>query len=74
MTTTSNTSSPEQVFLATLQECLQTDNEKRTAAEVNQYIYIFILIFKFLFFLIRRFIKVYPMKKNLFYLWVYWVI
>ena len=26
----------EQTFLATLQECLQADNEKRTAAEVNR--------------------------------------
>jgi hypothetical protein len=28
-------STDEQKFLATLQECLQADNEKRTAAEVN---------------------------------------
>lgn len=27
-------SQEEQLFLATLQECLQADNEKRTAAEV----------------------------------------
>jgi hypothetical protein len=27
-------STDEQKFLATLQECLQADNEKRTAAEV----------------------------------------
>jgi hypothetical protein len=36
MTTTSTTNSQEeQLFLATLQECLQADNEKRAAAEVN---------------------------------------
>jgi hypothetical protein len=36
MTATSNTiSQEEQLFLSTLQECLQADNEKRTAAEVN---------------------------------------
>jgi hypothetical protein len=36
MTATSNTNSQEeQLFLATLQECLQADNEKRAAAEVN---------------------------------------
>lgn len=29
----------EQKFLATLQECLQPDNEKRTAAEVDFEIY-----------------------------------
>lgn len=28
-------SQEEQLFLATLQECLQADNEKRTAAEVS---------------------------------------
>ena len=27
-------SQEEQIFLATLQECLQADNDKRTAAEV----------------------------------------
>jgi hypothetical protein len=36
MTATPSTNSQEeQLFLATLQECLQADNEKRTAAEVN---------------------------------------
>jgi hypothetical protein len=34
MTATPN-SQEEQLFLATLQECLQADNEKRTAAEVK---------------------------------------
>jgi hypothetical protein len=29
-------STDEQIFLVTLQECLQADNEKRTAAEVFQ--------------------------------------
>jgi hypothetical protein len=38
MTTIPNTNShEEQMFLATLEECLQADNEKRTAAEVNIY-------------------------------------
>jgi hypothetical protein len=32
---TATNSQEEQLFLATLQECLQADNEKRTAAEVN---------------------------------------
>jgi hypothetical protein len=36
MTATSNTNpQEEQLFLVTLQECLQADNEKRAAAEVN---------------------------------------
>ena len=36
MKATSNTNSDEeQWFLVTLQECLQVDNEKRTAAEVK---------------------------------------
>ncbi len=35
MTATPGTNSQEeQLFLATLQECLQADNEKRAAAEV----------------------------------------
>jgi len=35
MTATSTiTPQDEQIFLATLQECLQADNEKREAAEV----------------------------------------
>ena len=35
MGTTSNPNfSEEQMFIATLQECLQADNDKRTAAEV----------------------------------------
>jgi hypothetical protein len=40
-------STDEQKFLATLQECLQPDNEKRTAAEVN---------IKFLFINIQTFL------------------
>jgi hypothetical protein len=41
MIITPNTgSSEEQAFIATLGKCLQNDTEKRTAAEVNLYIYI----------------------------------
>ncbi len=39
MTATSNTNpQEEQLFLVTLQECLQADNEKRAAAEVNSFL------------------------------------
>jgi hypothetical protein len=61
-------SSEEQVFIATIEKCLQNDNEKRTAAEVNLHIYINNLEVSLLFFLIRQFIKIYLMKKKLFYL------
>jgi hypothetical protein len=59
-------STDEQKFLVTLQECLQPDNEKRTAAEVNLK-----LSFYFLksphFSFIRLSIKKYRMNKKLFY-------
>jgi len=59
-------STDEQKFLVTLQECLQPDNEKRTAAEVN--IKAFLLIKKYnLFCLIRLSIKIYRMNKKQFY-------
>ncbi len=38
--TPNTSSSEEQVFITTLEKCLQNDNDKRTAAEVNLYIYI----------------------------------
>jgi hypothetical protein len=57
MTATPNTNSQEeQLFLATLQECLQADNEKRTAAEV-QIFNLSIKISKFNF-LFSKFIKI----------------
>ena len=58
MIRTPNTSSlEEQVFIGTLEKCLQNDNEKRKVAEVNLYIYINILYASFFFLLIRQFIK-----------------
>ena len=50
MIVTPNTSLlEEQVFIVTLEKCLQNDNEKRRAAEVNLYIYINNLYVSFLF-------------------------
>jgi hypothetical protein len=57
-------STDEQKFLATLQECLQADNDKRTAAEVNLKQK---LLNKILFFSIRLSIKIYRMNKKHFY-------
>jgi hypothetical protein len=65
MTTTSNSSSTEeQVFLVTLQECLQADNDKRTAAEVCQRSFHLPAI---LLAISRQSIKIYLMKTKVFY-------
>lgn len=45
---TTNPTMDEQTFLATLQECLQADNEKRTAAEVCNPFILF-LLYSFIF-------------------------
>jgi len=74
MTTIPNTNlHEEQMFLATLEECLQADNEKRTAAEVNIYNFSN-LNFKKLVLSISKSIKIYPMKKKVFYLCRHYVI
>jgi hypothetical protein len=56
-------STDEQKFLATLQECLQADNEKRTAAEVNNLLNISIYSKNYF----RLSIKKYRMNKKRFY-------